>query len=92
MPSLKMSCVLREELRSLNFGRPAPAESHFGIPKFCQILCFLYIYLLKRLQSLTLEGPLRRETPIVASPIFARFSLFLISTHSENLIHLAVTV
>ena len=25
-------------------------------------------------------------------PIFVRFSLFLISTYSENLIHLAVTV
>ena len=32
------------------------------------------------------------ETPIAALPIFATLSLFLISTHSENLIHVAVTV
>ena len=32
------------------------------------------------------------ETPIMASPIFVTFSLFLISTHSKNLIHRALTV
>ena len=32
------------------------------------------------------------EIRIVASQIFVTFSSFLISTHSENLIHLAVTV
>ena len=32
------------------------------------------------------------ETPTVATPIFVTFSLFLISTHSKNLIHLALTV
>ena len=31
-------------------------------------------------------------TPIAAPPIFVRFSLFLMSTHSETLINLAVTV
>ena len=32
------------------------------------------------------------ETPIVAPPIFDRFSLFLIFAYSENLTHLGVTV
>ena len=32
------------------------------------------------------------QTPIMVPPMFAGFSLFLISTHFENLIHLAVTV
>ena len=32
------------------------------------------------------------KTPIVAPPIFVMFSLFLISTHLKNLIHLALTV
>ena len=32
------------------------------------------------------------ENPIVTPPIFVRFSLFLTSIHSENLIYLAVMV
>ena len=32
------------------------------------------------------------ETPIVASPIVVRLSLFLISPHSENLIYLTLAV
>ena len=32
------------------------------------------------------------QTRIVASPIFATFSLFLISTHFKNLIYLALTI
>ena len=32
------------------------------------------------------------ETSIVARPIFVTFSLFLISTHFKNLIHLSLTV
>ena len=39
-----------------------------------------------------LGGFIWGETPHCGYPIFLRFSLFLISTHSENLIHLAPTV
>ena len=39
-----------------------------------------------------MKGSFGGETPIVALLIFVNFSLFLISTHSENLIHLAATV
>ena len=37
-------------------------------------------------------GPLLLKNPILEPPMFFMFSLFLISTHSENLIHLALTV
>ena len=45
---------------------------------------------LKRLKSLNFGGPRLGEVPIVELPIFAKCSLFLISTPSENLMHLAV--
>ena len=39
---------------------------------------------LKRLTHLIFGGSIRGETPIVAPLIFVRFSLLLISIHSEN--------
>ena len=38
-----------------------------------------------------MEGLFGGKLPIVAPLIFVRFSLLFISTHSENLIHLATT-
>ena len=35
-----------------------------------------------------MDGSFEGETPIVAPPIVVRFSLFLVSIHFENLIHL----
>ena len=32
------------------------------------------------------------KTPIVETPIFVMFTLFLIATHSETMIHLVVAV
>ena len=44
------------------------------------------------LKSLNFGEPIWGETPIMAPPIFVKFSLFLTSTHSENLIHITPTV
>ena len=59
-----------------------------GIPSFWypQILSCVQ---LKRLKSLNFGGPRLGVFSILKPPFFARFSLFLISTYSENLIHLA---
>ena len=40
-----ISCVQLKRFKSLNFGSPIGGDSHFGTPKFCLILSFLYIYL-----------------------------------------------
>ena len=50
------------------------------------------MYPFKRLKSLSCGEPRLGQTPTVAPPIFVTFSLFLISTHLKNLIHLALTV
>ena len=47
---------------------------------------------LKRFKSLNFGELVWGEIPIMAPPICVTFSLFLISTNSENLIHLALTV
>ena len=44
------------------------------------------------LKSLNFGGPSLGETPILEPPISVRFSLFLISPHSENLIGPALMV
>ena len=69
-------------------------ENSISVNLNCFKVNFLYLLTLKiscvqlnRLKSLNLEGPDWGETPI-----FVRFSLFLISTYSENLIHLALMV
>ena len=41
---------------------------------------------------MNLGGPIWKHPYIMALPILGKYSLFLISTHSENLIHLAQTV
>ena len=48
--------------------------------------------LAKKVKKLEFWRARLRETPIVAPPIFVTFSLFLIFTHSKNLIHIDLTV
>ena len=47
---------------------------------------------LKRLKSSNLGGPRLGRTPTLELPIFVMFGLCLVSTYSENLIHLALTI
>ena len=70
---------------------------HFDTPKFVKF-CFSFIFnylknfmcLAKKVEKLEFWRALfGGEAPIVGLPIFVTFSLFLLSTHFENLIHLA---
>ena len=96
---LKISCAQRVWLKVLNFGCFVWGTSHFGTPKFGQILSFFCILLilkiscvqLKGLKSSNFGGPRLGRTPILEPPILL-LNLFLISMHSKNLIHLALTV
>ena len=76
-----------------------------GIPYFSTLKWFetfiLLLYLLtlkfscvqlKQLKSLNFGGHCLEGTPHFGTPIFVRFSLFLISTNSKNLIHLALMI
>ena len=91
-----ISCVQFKRLKSLNFGGTVWGDSHFGSPKFYLFFTFTYLKnfmcLLKRLKTLNLGGPRLGKTLIVAPPMSVSASLFLISTHSETLIHLAIMV
>ena len=93
LPTLNISCVQREGLKSLNFVRPVLEDPHFSPADFI-FLIYLHTSTFKIscivLKSLDFEGQFGVETPIVAPPVFVRFSLFLIFTHSENLTHLAL--
>ena len=48
--------------------------------------------LAKKVEKFKFIRPCLGGNPHRGTPIFVWFSLFLISTHSENLIHLALTV
>ena len=77
-------------------------QSRFGgnplilVPlNFGQILSFFILFTLniscsqiKRLKNSNFGRPRLGETPIFEPPFFVRFSLFLVSTYSETLIHL----
>ena len=86
-------------LKSFEFWRPRlGGTSHFGTPKFGQILFFIFSFVeiscvqLKRLKSLNFGGPYLGETLILEPPFFVRCSLSFISSCPENLIHVARTV
>ena len=75
-------------------------ETPHLVPKLWSNFIFLLYLLnsntsrfqLKRLKTLDYGRSRLGGLPIFEPPIFARFSLFLISTHSENSIHLPLTV
>ena len=71
----------------------------FGTPKFGKIFSFLCVYLLinfvgraQKVKKFEFWRARLGETPIVASPIFVRFSLNLTSTYSKILTYPALTV
>ena len=97
---LKISFVNRECLKSLNFSGPVWGGPLFWYPQILSNFIFL-VYLLslkiscvqlRRLKSLNFGGLHLGGLPILEPPIFVGFDLFLISTHSKNLNHLAITV
>ena len=65
--------------------------SNFIFP-LCLVTLKISWVQLKRLKSSNFEGPCLGRTPISEPPIFVMLNLFLIFTHSENLIHIALTV
>ena len=88
-----LACVVKK----FEFWLPClEGTPQFGTPKFYLYFRFTYLKnfmcLASRLKSLNFGGPRLGETSIVAPPIFVRCSLFLISIHCKNLVHLAVTV
>ena len=80
-------------LKTVEFRRPRLVGTSFGLVpqnlvKFS--FCFIFTYLkiscvqLKRLKSLNFGGPCLGGTPILKTPIFVRFSVFLIYTYFKK--------
>ena len=90
LPALKL-------LKYLNFVGPISEGPSIFVPlNFFKVLSFPYIYLpyetfMYLAQNFEFWRARLGETPIVSPAIFVRLSLFKISTHPENLIHLALT-
>ena len=54
---LKISSIERGNVKSLNFGGAIlGGPPQFGTPKFCQILSFLYIYIIMSLKVYLIHG------------------------------------
>ena len=89
------SVVKKFEFWWTHFRRKPP----FWYPKLWSNLFFLYLlssntscFQLKRLKTLNFGRPRLGGLPISKPPFFVRFSLFLISTHSQNSVHSPLTV
>ena len=73
---------------------------HFGIPKFCHIIIFCYIYLswklhvssLSRKKTLLLAVPFEEDLPIVVPQSFVKFYLLFTFVYPKYFMCLAQTI
>ena len=83
--SLHWRSIFRKKL----MVQDAKVASNTNVENLWTTISYIHF---KRLKSLSFGEPRLGQTPIVAPLIFGTFSLFLLSNHLKNLIHLALTV
>ena len=98
--TLNISCFQLKRLKTLksvNFGGSISGETPIWYPQTVFKFHLSYLltlniscFQLKRLKTLNFGRSHLGEIPIFERPVFVRFSLFLIFTHSKNSIHLMV--